>query len=79
MGFNTFEIALLLIGVVFLLLGIIGRVEAFQIKAGTDNKKARTVLIILGILFIFWASAQQGMKDTADLQMKLLKQMNEMK
>lgn len=33
-----FIVAVFSAGIAFLLLGIIGRVEAYKIKAGTDNK-----------------------------------------
>jgi uncharacterized membrane protein HdeD (DUF308 family) len=52
------EIALLTVGAVFLLLGVIGRVEAFNVKGGTDNKTARLFLGILGFVLLYLAVGQ---------------------
>lgn len=71
-----FIIAIFSVGVAFLLLGIVGKVEAFQIKAGTDNKRARITFIILGILFISWASIEYNVKSTQAQMNELMKQFN---
>jgi hypothetical protein len=49
---TSFPIALLLVGIVLLLLGVLGRIESPYFKAGTDNVLARWVLGVLGAALI---------------------------
>ena len=71
-----FIVIIFSVGIAFLLLGIIGKVEAFQIKAGTDNKKARIAFVILGILFILWANVEYSAKVTIEQTNEILRQYN---
>ena len=49
---NTFHGLLLTFGVLLLLLGLIGKIEAQLFKVGTNNIKVRIIVSFLGILFI---------------------------
>jgi hypothetical protein len=48
----TFQVALLIFGILLLLLGLVGKIKAKELEAGTTNPAARTVFSILGLILV---------------------------
>lgn len=69
------DIAIFVTGAAFLLIGIIGKVEAFNIKGGTNNIIARIVLGILGAFLMLIAITSWSSQNFFEHQ-KYYDQMN---
>lgn len=76
MDFSSFEAVMLIFGVFLLLLGILGKIEAHQVKLGTNSKIARSALIILGLFFILIANGKQSFKEFREMQHQHWQNMN---
>src|SRR5262245_10703418 len=48
----SYEVTLLVFGILLLLIGLIGRVKAQQLEVGTENPLVRVVTAIVGLLLV---------------------------
>ncbi|MEM7357519.1 MAG: hypothetical protein AAF431_00265 [Pseudomonadota bacterium] len=56
----SFSVALLTFGVILLLVGIAGKIQAKELSVGTDSPASRVVVGILGAMLIVVALSQEG-------------------
>lgn len=59
----SYEVALLVFGIILLLVGLVGKVKARELEVGTSSRTARIVLASLGAALIALSFNPEGAKD----------------
>lgn len=62
-------------GVALFLLGLIGRVEAYQIKAGTNNIFARIILGLIGLYLMGGAAMAYQLEKEKEMNIQVYQQL----
>lgn len=59
------DATLLTLGILLLLVGLIGQVKAKEIEIGTTNPFVRTILAIIGVVFVYLALSKSYLTNTS--------------